>query len=707
MKRLFLATASIALATGLAWSTAAEACSSNPYNLVNGTTADASQVMADINNALGCIGALQPNATGSTTLATGLTIPAPIISGNTTAAVRVASNAAMAAIATATYPNGVIRDDYAGGIGAPPQYYRPETGSCGANSRVNDGGSCTDTTAGDGNSWYAVWPGGGMDIREWGVKADGASSDDVAFAAAAKACTAKTGKILVPQNTTLTGAATVYLNDCLLAGEGPAFVVANGSPVRPPSIKLLSTTTAPFIVGGPGATSGGNLHFQDLLFYWPNQTTGSVVYPPLLQNDGTHGFGLVNFHNVGVANAYDFIAISGNNSGNVNISDSQIYAVHDLIKASGSGDFWNWSNNILNPGLWYNYTNFALTAAYQTAAKNNTVLHLTAVGVGPDMNIEAVNQSLFAWHWLVKQDDGSSINLSRFDINADNVSVYWDASALTSGNTPHGSTLNISCPYSCNAGDGAQGITYTTPVFDMGSQLSNTLNLTDFKFSSGRPGDIIDSGKSDVTVRASNLQVKSDGVGDYYIMNNNNTAGGHIIFLNNTLGGDNTIKTHGIFKGSGAAVELQVVGNSFGTLNDHLNVTLDDGVDMFESNVIGSTVGTTPIIASGTGPFYFGGNFFDKRLGVVPVLSTCGTNPTLQGGSGMLAGVIFPGTGSPTACTMTQPFNLGGGACVFAPNGGTKALTAAVGGSPSVWTIQATDGSALPAIFYNCAGSGN
>lgn len=68
----------------------------------------------------------------------------------------VASNAELAATPTEYYPTGVWRDDYAAGFGAGPLWFTPLTGTCAANSLVNDGGSCVD--AAGGNSWKAWWP---------------------------------------------------------------------------------------------------------------------------------------------------------------------------------------------------------------------------------------------------------------------------------------------------------------------------------------------------------------------------------------------------------------------------------------------------------------------------------------------------------------------------------------------------------------------
>jgi hypothetical protein len=102
-----------------------------------------------------------------------------IIGGNGTLIVpQVANLAALQASITATYPSGVWRSSYSSGINAPPLFFMPESRTCALNGYINDGGSCVNTTSGDGNSFYAVWPSGLRDIREWGGKPDSGTTDN-------------------------------------------------------------------------------------------------------------------------------------------------------------------------------------------------------------------------------------------------------------------------------------------------------------------------------------------------------------------------------------------------------------------------------------------------------------------------------------------------------------------------------------------------
>lgn len=100
------------------------------------------------------------------------------------------------------FANGVWRDDY-GGTGAPPLFYRGQSGVCSANDypnssapMVNDGGSCVN--AADGNSFYAAFPNSDIDPREFGAVANNSTPADAAFAAAEAYASSAGGCVYVP-----------------------------------------------------------------------------------------------------------------------------------------------------------------------------------------------------------------------------------------------------------------------------------------------------------------------------------------------------------------------------------------------------------------------------------------------------------------------------------------------------------------------------
>jgi hypothetical protein len=82
----------------------------------------------------------------------------------------VANDAALTALPTAT-SLAVTRLGFTVAGDAPPQVFQKQIGTCAANGHVNDGGSCRDTTSGDGNSWLAS-PQTAWDIRWWGLSGE-------------------------------------------------------------------------------------------------------------------------------------------------------------------------------------------------------------------------------------------------------------------------------------------------------------------------------------------------------------------------------------------------------------------------------------------------------------------------------------------------------------------------------------------------------
>jgi hypothetical protein len=224
-------------------------CTFLPYTFTNGTIDDANQVNANLPPLLAC---------GQTALGR---VP------------HVATNAALTASSTGSYPNGVWRENYAAGLGAPPLWFVPETGTCAANSRLNDGGSCVNTSSGDGNSLYAVFPAEGADMRQWGVKFDG-STDNSTAVAAVLTWAALGHRVLIPGVASpalfSTGASVSLASKTALAIEGAGDDVS--------LLEYTGTGTA-ITVTEPGATNTATVHFSkfSLLTNHAGSAMGIVV----------------------------------------------------------------------------------------------------------------------------------------------------------------------------------------------------------------------------------------------------------------------------------------------------------------------------------------------------------------------------------------------------------------------------------------------
>lgn len=85
----------------------------------------------------------------------------------------VATEAALAATATTSYPNGLWRDQYSSGIGSP-LFYQPSASACSLNSGNGDGGS--QVSSSDSKCWLAVFPSTEYDPTDWGADPTGTSN---------------------------------------------------------------------------------------------------------------------------------------------------------------------------------------------------------------------------------------------------------------------------------------------------------------------------------------------------------------------------------------------------------------------------------------------------------------------------------------------------------------------------------------------------
>lgn len=119
---------------------------------------------------------------------------APLSSAQSHALSAVPDNKALTTKSTVDYPEGIWRDDYCAGCGAPPLFYRAGTTTCSLPS--GDGGSQVPST--DGKCWLAVFPAAGADVREFGAKGDGKTDSTAAIQAAMNAIPSGRAVLLGP-----------------------------------------------------------------------------------------------------------------------------------------------------------------------------------------------------------------------------------------------------------------------------------------------------------------------------------------------------------------------------------------------------------------------------------------------------------------------------------------------------------------------------
>lgn len=162
----------------------------------------------------------------------------PSATGSISTMPHVPDNATLLSKPTTAYPNGVWRMDFASGIGAPPLFFIPQTGTCSSVSMTNDNGSCVNDPA--GNSWKAKFPSSGIDTREFGVASTGSGASNLTALNNASAAAYAQGLPLVitggliPVNAgfTIYGAQTGTMtpDTCLVAQTDGPIIGTAGAP---------------------------------------------------------------------------------------------------------------------------------------------------------------------------------------------------------------------------------------------------------------------------------------------------------------------------------------------------------------------------------------------------------------------------------------------------------------------------------------------
>lgn len=545
-----------------------------------------------------------------------------------------------------------------------------------------------------------------LQAASYGVVANTGATQDVALYNAMTACTAAGGALQLPHGViTLTGAGSLsmLLKNCALIGTGGYGVSAAGT-LAGTTINLTSTTVNPFICDMGWSITGIN-------FYWPNQTSGTTVYPPLISDGNAHNCAHASITNTVIINAYDGLKQGSSTSwGDIVISNSTWFAVHDMLSLNYTGDSFALVNVRMSPGPWGNLCSGSascastFTGAYNTAAANNSIIHAThstlnAFGV----TITWVGSETFAWRNGILIDANAGFVNSIVDVAFDGMGTLIDASASNAnynvGNQFRGSMTQC--------GIVANGIASgNTPCFTMGA--SSVLTLNDF-FSGGSRGSFIISAGSNIILRNTDVAaigVAADG-GEYYGVHVTANTGGTSVELQNSsfLGINASTHVHGLLVD--VAIPRLVVQNSnFLYLNDLISIT-PSTTTIITGNWSDVTVSSTPFTFAGTGGIIWNDNKFDK-----PPLATataCGVGCTIQG---TLRGVITTGTGGVTSATLTLPFRpyaTGG----FAPygfcqvsTGGGFVLAVYPSGTAKQWTIAFANQTVAQYLFFDCGPQG-
>jgi hypothetical protein len=546
-----------------------------------------------------------------------------------------------------------------------------------------------------GNPMMTETSGSVMYATAFGVKADGVTSDDLALKAAADACIAKGGKLILPPGKILlTGAASISLRNCGWVGANAPFGGVPGVNAGT-TFFLTSTTVKPFVCADGWSMEGFN-------FYYPNQTTGAVVYPPTI-SDGGGGMGCLffRFTNNNIINAYDGIAQTpGTGWGDGYIANNSMFAVHDIIRLSSTPDGIVLTGNRHVPGAWQRYCNSApaCMAAIATATANNTLLRVANNGAGNGIvSVTMSNGQSYGLRYGVRVDSGANLVGSRFDAGWDGVGTLLEVA--TGGVLSFGSVIFSGSMTACGTVVTPGGaLTGNAPCFNVGN---NGLVLRNFVSGGGRGSFIVGAGPFYISdVQVDSVGSAADG-GDYYLVNMTSGAELNVRGMR-AVGRSGDVKVHGI-RSTAAGLAMTIEDNLFVRFEKALDVVAPTGASI-KNNTSFETSGVKSVAISAANGIFYGDNFWDKPA--LAVVSACGTGASMTGAT---SGYITVGSTTPTtSCTITLPFPIPGNYATCAVANGSAGVAAfslaAFTNTALVSVITSSADMHGAVLYYDCKG---
>jgi hypothetical protein len=433
------------------------------------------------------------------------------------------------------------------------------------------------------------------------LAADGISSDDVALAAAAAACSAAGTKLILPAGQILlTGAATVTLDHCAMVGVGaPA---GDNSSNYGTTILLTSESVPPFRLETGWQISGIN-------FYWPNQASGTTRYPPLFSDGGkSKGFNHGVINNIVIINAFDGMTTTlGGGSGDVKISNSTMWAYHHLFNLTNTGDSWALSNNRFTPGPLLNICSFsaACEAAVNTANHVNLLFHITAGGTA---TLVVNNTETFSWRYGILIDSGALLGGSIFDVAWDGMGTLIDSSSGGTYAFQNNFTGSMS---QCGIVQFGGTSTGSAPCFNLG--VGSGLFIYDFRTDGSLGSWLLGAGNNSVEIN--NVDIASIGGAndgrDYHVVSFAAPTNS-LIVRNSSFGGLPSNKhAHGIYIGTNTMGSTIVQNSVFNFLNDSITGTTNNRVMLTGNTSFNTNSSGRSVDLRGTGSMVYVGNFWD------------------------------------------------------------------------------------------------
>ena len=433
------------------------------------------------------------------------------------------------------------------------------------------------------------------------LAADGVTSDDVALAKDAEKCDAAGTRLVLPAGQILlTGAATIVLNHCAMMGVGAPAGDHTGN--YGTTILLTSETVPPFRLETGWQISGIN-------FYWPNQTTGKMPYPPLFSDGGkARGFkhGVIN--NIVIVNAYDgMTTIPGGGSGDVKISNSTMWAYHYLFNLTNTGDSWALSNNRFTPGPLLNICSFsqACESAINEANRVNALFHITA---GGGVTLVVHSTETFSWRYGILIDPGALLGASIFDVAWDGMGTLIDSSSGGKYAFQNNFTGSMS---RCGIVEYGGHSTSDTSCFNLG--VGSGLFIHDFRTDGSSGSWLVGAGGN--TVEMDNVNIAAIGAADNgndYFVVTFAAATNSLVVRNSHLGGlRSNSHVHGINLGTNTMGSTIIQNCVFNFMNDSITGTTNNRVILTGSTSFNTNKSGKSVDLKGTGYMVYVGNYWD------------------------------------------------------------------------------------------------
>lgn len=443
------------------------------------------------------------------------------------------------------------------------------------------------------------------------LAADGIISDDKALAAAAAACNQRGTKLLLPAGRILlTGAATITLDHCSMVGAGVPAGDASGN--YGTTILLTSTTVPPFKLETDWHVSGIN-------FFWPNQITNAVPYPPLFSDGGQNkGFNHGIIDNIVIVNAYDgMTTTAGGSSGDVKISNSTMWAYHHLFNLTNTGDSWALSNNRFTPGPLLNICGFSAPCigAINAANRVNALFHITAGNV---VTLVVNNTETYSWRYGILIDSGATLGGSIFDVAWDGMGTLIDSAsggiyAFQNNFTGSMSTCGIVVYGEATLPIGK------TACFHLG--INSGLFIYDFRNDGSQGSWLIAEGNN--IIRMNHVSIDAIGTvndGDDYYVVRFLAPTNELQMRNCSIGRLPAPHVHGIDIGRYTMADTVVQNNVFTYMQDSITGTTNNLV-VLTGNTSFATSGSS-VKLTGPGSMVYSGNYWDVApTALLPIVS--------------------------------------------------------------------------------------